>query len=110
MKNSIHHVAPGHEHAYSHARDVAQPMSGGKVVSVDLEARETEWEFTPGVKTRAWTYNGQVPGPVLEAMVGDVLEVRLTNRLPEPTTIHWHGLRLPAPMDGTEDVQLVIAS
>src|SRR5436305_988140 len=44
-------------------------------------------------------------GPVIEARVGDVVEVRLTNRLPEPTTIHWHGLRVPAAMDGTDMVQ-----
>jgi FtsP/CotA-like multicopper oxidase with cupredoxin domain len=42
---------------------------------------------------------------VIEARVGDVLEVRLRNSLPEPTMIHWHGLRLPPPMDGTENVQ-----
>src|SRR4051812_7456370 len=45
----------------------------------------------------------------IEARVGDVLEVRLTNRLPEPTTIHWHGLRVPAAMDGTDMVQRPIA-
>ena len=42
---------------------------------------------------------------MIEAHVGDVLEVHLRNSLPEPTSIHWHGLRLPAPMDGTEMVQ-----
>lgn len=77
----------------------------GAIVRVELEARETEWEFTPGTKTRVWSYGGQVPGPVLEANVGDILEVRLTNQLSEPTTIHWHGIRLPAPMDGTEHTQ-----
>jgi FtsP/CotA-like multicopper oxidase with cupredoxin domain len=95
--------------AYSHARAAAQPAPGGKVVAVDLEAREMDWEFVPGRVTRAWGYNGQVPGPVLEANVGDVLEVRLTNSLAEPTTIHWHGLQLPAPMDGTDMVQRPIA-
>jgi len=44
-------------------------------------------------------------GPLIEARVGDVLEVRLTNHLSEPTTLHWHGIRLPAPMDGTDMVQ-----
>jgi len=68
-----------------------------------------DWEFIPGQKTRAWGYNGQVPGPVLDAAVGDVLEIRLKNSLPEPTMIHWHGLRLPAPMDGTESVQHPVA-
>jgi FtsP/CotA-like multicopper oxidase with cupredoxin domain len=95
--------------AYARAREAAQPAPGGRVVTVDLEAREMDWEFVPGKQTRAWGYNGQVPGPVLEANVGDVLEVRLTNSLPEVTTIHWHGLELPAPMDGTDMVQQPIA-
>jgi FtsP/CotA-like multicopper oxidase with cupredoxin domain len=118
-EHHVHHHAHHDHGAHTPARDAAQayeraygaarPAPGGRVVTVDLEARETEWEFVPGVMTRAWGYNGQVPGPVIEANVGDVLEVRLTNSLPEPTTIHWHGLRLPAPMDGTENVQHAIA-
>jgi FtsP/CotA-like multicopper oxidase with cupredoxin domain len=96
--------------AYTRAYDAAQPEPGREVVRVDLEARETDWEFTPGRVTRVWGYNGQVPGPTIEARMGDVLEVRLTNSLPEPTTIHWHGLRLAAPMDGTDMVQRPIAS
>ena len=49
------------------------------------------------------------PCPTIEANVGDVLEVRLTNLLPEATTLHWHGLRLPAPMDGADLVQRPVA-
>jgi FtsP/CotA-like multicopper oxidase with cupredoxin domain len=49
-----------------------------------------------------------VPGPAINAHVGDTLVVRLTNRLREPTSLHWHGLRLPAPMDGTEHVQRLV--
>ena len=106
----MHHAPPADALAsYTRAYDAAQPAPGGGVVAVDLDAREMDWEFVPGRATRAWGYNGQVPGPVLEANVGDVLEVRLTNSLPEPTTIHWHGLRLPAPMDGTDMVQHPIA-
>ena len=106
----MHHAPPADALAsYTRAYDAAQPAPGGRVVAVDLDAREMDWEFVPGRATRAWGYNGQVPGPVLEANVGDVLEVRLTNSLPEPTTIHWHGLRLPAPMDGTDMVQHPIA-
>jgi FtsP/CotA-like multicopper oxidase with cupredoxin domain len=93
---------------YTRAALLAQPSEGGRVVHVDLEARPTKWEFVAGHATVAWGYDGQVPGPVLEARVGDVLEVTLTNSLAEPTTIHWHGLRLPAPMDGTENVQRVV--
>jgi FtsP/CotA-like multicopper oxidase with cupredoxin domain len=64
-----------------------------------------DWEFTPGRRTRAWGFNERIPGPTIEARVGDVLELRLTNHLPEPTAIHWHGLRVPAAMDGTQMVQ-----
>jgi FtsP/CotA-like multicopper oxidase with cupredoxin domain len=106
----MHHAPPPDAAAaYGRAYEAAQPAPGGRVLTVDLEARETDWEFVPGKLSRAWTFNGQVPGPVLEANVGDVLEVRLTNSLPEPTTLHWHGLQIPAPMDGTDMVQHPIA-
>src|SRR6476660_2960641 len=91
--------------AYAEAYDAAQPDAGHRVVAVDLEVSEADWDFVPGITTRAWTFNGTVPGPTIEATVGDVLEVRLTNKLPEPTVIHWHGLRIPAAMDGTGMVQ-----
>ncbi len=82
-----------------------RPDAGCAVVKLDLEAREIDWEFVPGVVTRAWAFGGQVPGPTIEAQVGDVLEIRLVNHLPEPTVVHWHGLRIPADMDGTERSQ-----
>ena len=74
-------------------------------VRVELEAREVEWEFAPGRTIRGFAYNGQVPGPLIEAVVGDTIEARLINNLPQATTIHWHGIRVPAEMDGTEAVQ-----
>ena len=70
------------------------------VVRVALEAREAEVELTSGVRVRLWTYNGQLPGPTIEARVGDEVVVELHNLLPEPTTVHWHGLRVPSEMDG----------
>jgi FtsP/CotA-like multicopper oxidase with cupredoxin domain len=76
---------------------------------VDLEAREFDWEFVPGQRTRAWGFGSSVPGPTIAAQVGDVLEIRLINHLPEPTVVHWHGLRIPAAMDGTERVQRPVA-
>ena len=111
MANHPHHVHAGSSTsdewnaAYAEAYAAAQPDQGRKVVAVDMEAREIDWEFVPGLSTRAWAFNGTVPGPILEATVGDVLEIRLTNRLPEPTVVHWHGLRIPAAMDGTGMVQ-----
>jgi FtsP/CotA-like multicopper oxidase with cupredoxin domain len=77
---------------------------------VKLEAREFDWEVAPGRVVKGFGFNGQVPGPAIEADVGDELVVELTNRLPEPTTIHWHGLRVPAAMDGTELVQRAVAT
>src|SRR5262249_46858313 len=50
--------------------------------------------------TPIWAYEGTAPGPLLRLKRGDELQVRLVNELPEPTTIHWHGVRLPNPMDG----------
>lgn len=91
--------------AYDAALADARPDPGRQVIAVQLEAGETGWEFIPGVVTQAWTFNGTVPGPRLEASVGDVLEIRLLNRLAEPTVVHWHGLRIPAAMDGTARVQ-----
>lgn len=91
--------------AYAQAFAEAQPDAGRSVVRVDLDVREVEWEFVPGQRTRAWTFDGQVPGPTIEAQVGDVLEIHVANHLAEPTVVHWHGLRIPAVMDGTERVQ-----
>ena len=76
-----------------------------KIIEYNLEASECNWEVAPGRTVRGWGYNGQVPGPVLEANAGDTLVVRLTNHLTQATTIHWHGLRVPAAMDGTEVAQ-----
>jgi FtsP/CotA-like multicopper oxidase with cupredoxin domain len=75
---------------------------------VDLEARETAWEIAPGRRVSAWGYEGSVPGPAIVAHVGDTLVAHLVNNLPEPTSIHWHGLRLPAAMDGTQLVQRLV--
>src|SRR5919198_429239 len=76
-----------------------------KTVKVRLEAAEVEWKIAPGTVVSGYGFNGRVPGPTIEADVGDTLVVVLTNALPEPTSIHWHGLRVPADMDGTQLVQ-----
>lgn len=81
------------------------PARGADVVRYRLEATEIAWEIAPGRVVRGYGFNGQVPGPVLEAKQGVPLEIEFTNRLPEPTVIHWHGLRIPSEMDGTEVVQ-----
>jgi len=65
-----------------------------------LIAEEIDHEFAPGARARCWGYNGSTPGPTLEAVEGDRVRILVTNRLPEHTTIHWHGIVLPAGMDG----------
>jgi FtsP/CotA-like multicopper oxidase with cupredoxin domain len=65
-----------------------------------LVAGEVEHEFMPGLKARCWGYNGAVHGPVIEAVEGDRVRFYVTNRLPEETTVHWHGVLLPSGMDG----------
>ncbi len=57
-------------------------------------------EFAPGMVVKCWGYNGQTPGPTIEAVEGDRLRILVTNKLPEHTTIHWHGIFLPNGMDG----------
>lgn len=74
-------------------------------VEYTLVASEFDWEVKPGKTVRAWGFNQQVPGPVLKAKRGDTLVVKVINNLTEPTMVHWHGIRLPASMDGTGEVQ-----
>ncbi|MGR6730344.1 multicopper oxidase domain-containing protein, partial [Aeromonas veronii] len=57
-------------------------------------------EFAPGMKAHLWGYNGQTPGPTIEAVEGDKVRIFVTNKLPEYTTVHWHGMILPCGMDG----------
>jgi FtsP/CotA-like multicopper oxidase with cupredoxin domain len=57
-------------------------------------------EIAPGMKAHLWGYNGQSPGPTIEVVEGDKVRIFVTNRLPEITSVHWHGQRLPNGMDG----------
>ncbi|KQP67939.1 copper oxidase [Methylobacterium sp. Leaf111] len=57
-------------------------------------------EMAPGMNARLWGYNGQSPGPTIEAVEGDKIRIFVTNRLPEATAVHWHGQTLPNGMDG----------
>jgi FtsP/CotA-like multicopper oxidase with cupredoxin domain len=65
-----------------------------------LIAEPVDHEFAPGLRATCWGYNGSTPGPTIEAVEGDRLRIYVTNRLPEPTTVHWHGVILPNGMDG----------
>jgi len=65
-----------------------------------LVAEPVEREFAPGMTGHLWGYNGQSPGPTIECVEGDRVRIFVTNKLPEHTTVHWHGMILPAGMDG----------
>src|SRR5262249_19039431 len=69
-----------------------------------LVAESVVREFAPGMKVNLWGYNGQAPGPTIEAVEGDKLRIFVTNKLPEHTTVHWHGMLLPNGMDGVGGV------
>jgi FtsP/CotA-like multicopper oxidase with cupredoxin domain len=75
-----------------------------QVLEINLEARLAQVEYAPGQRVEAWTYNGGIPGPLIRLRVGDRLIVHFTNRLPQSTTVHWHGLRVPIQMDGVPDI------
>ncbi len=65
-----------------------------------LVAEIVEREIAPGMTAKLWGYNGSSPGPTIEVVEGDLVRLFVTNKLPEHTTIHWHGQQLPNGMDG----------
>ncbi len=69
-----------------------------------LVAEQVKRELAPGLVINAWGYNGQVPGPTIEAVEGDRVRFLVTNNLPEATSVHWHGVLLPSGMDGVSGV------
>jgi FtsP/CotA-like multicopper oxidase with cupredoxin domain len=71
------------------------------IVEVNIEAVEAQVEFTPGVITPVYTFNGTVPGPTIEAKIGDTVIAHFTNNLSEETMVHWHGVEVPALADGS---------
>lgn len=74
-------------------------MNNG-VKEFHLVAEPVLREIAPGMKAHLWGYNGQSPGPTIEVVEGDRVRIFVTNRLPEHTSIHWHGQPLPNGMDG----------
>ncbi len=69
---------------------------------VGLVADEFTQEFSPGFHVTVWGYNGSSPGPTIEAIEGDRVRILVTKRLPEPTSVHWHGVLLPSGMSEME--------
>lgn len=75
-------------------------VESGHAYHYKLLAEPATVELVPGFKTDVLTFNGNVPAPVIRAKQGQPVRIEFTNNLAEPTTIHWHGLRIPIEMDG----------
>jgi len=69
-----------------------------------LVAEVVKREFLPGKVFDVWGYNGSVPGPTIEVNKGDRVRIVVENRLPEPTSMHWHGFEIPIAMDGVPGI------
>ena len=117
-------AAPGHDHAKMMAEQ-AKAASGQYVPVQTPDLPKLEYTLDNGVKVFnlraevvhceimpkthmgparkmwAWGYNGSVPGPMIEIVEGDRVRIIFENKLPEATTVHWHGLEIPIEMDGT---------
>lgn len=76
----------------------------GNIVEYDIVASKGKVEIIDGYTTDVWNYNGQVPGPALRVKLGDTVKINFTNNLPQATTIHWHGVRVPNNMDGVPGI------
>ena len=72
----------------------------GGVKVFHLTAEPVSHTIATGLEIEAWGYNGSTPGPLIECVEGDTIRIYVTNKLPEPTSVHWHGVILPAGMDG----------
>ncbi len=107
-------LLPAHAFAQSYApagwadglklNELADTNPDPKIVEVTLTARLAEVEIAPGKRVSAWTYDGGLPGPLIKTRVGDRLIVHFKNQLKEPTTVHWHGVRVPIEMDGVPEI------
>src|SRR4051794_27309339 len=80
-------------------RELSPRLEAGTKV-FELETSVIRWTILPGVTVDAYAFNGQVPGPRIHVREGDHVRIDVKNRLPESTTVHWHGLVLPNAMDG----------
>lgn len=98
-------VAPGGQRGVVTPNGESLPMRKVGAFKVGhLIAHPIEHEFAPGLQADCWGYNGRTPGPTIEVTEGDKVRIYVTNRLPEPTSVHWHGVLLPNGMDGVAGV------
>jgi bilirubin oxidase len=70
------------------------------VFEATLVAQRATKSMLSGTTTEFWSYNNDVPGPLIDVFEGDTVRIRLDNRLSQETTVHWHGLPVPPAQDG----------
>src|SRR5699024_11817079 len=75
-------------------------VTGVQTCALPISAQEGSWQFQPGQQASTWGFDGPYGGPTLRGAVGERVAVEVTNELPEATSTHWHGMHLPAEMDG----------
>jgi FtsP/CotA-like multicopper oxidase with cupredoxin domain len=66
----------------------------------DIRGEHVRTELIPGRVMDGWGFNGSIPGPTIQVTEGDRVRLNVENRLPEPFSMHWHGLEIPNDMDG----------
>jgi bilirubin oxidase len=71
-----------------------------RLFEASLSAVQSQAQFVPGVNTAVWSYNGLVPGPMIEVNEADTVRINFTNNLPQDSTVHWHGIPVPPAADG----------
>jgi len=81
-----------------------EPRVENSVKVFDLDVSVIKWNILPDEQVMAYAFNHQVPGPLIRVTEGDRVRINVTNHLPEPTTVHWHGLIVPNAMDGPADI------
>ena len=100
LPRDVRYVAP----ADARGDQPLEPRIEAGVKVFDLETSVVEWHILPDVSVLAYAFNRQVPGPRLHLVEGDRVRINVHNGLPEPTTVHWHGLNVPNAMDGPADI------
>ena len=94
-------VFPGGQVAVTTPNGTTLPLAEKNGIKIGhLVAMPVKNTFAPGLEADCWGYNGRTPGPTIEVVEGDRVRFYVTNKLPEPTTVHWHGVILPNGMDG----------
>ena len=82
--------------------ELAPKITADGYKEFDLTAKIIDWEVEPGKMVKGWSYNGQIPGPVIHVNVGDKVRLVLKNELTESTSMHLHGIRVPNAADGVD--------